>query len=229
MGRREWSELLSDKQDALSRIRERVDGSPHHVEFLSCQVFEGRRVLEALQVTTRSHLGALALHTGGLLVDHGWLRVLGAGNERLPRALDTWNGLPSERRFDEGLLVADDVLGGFFAWFSEHETVHYLAPDTLHWEDLELGYGDWLHAMLGDSLAEFYESLRWPGWQNEVSTLGATHSFNVWPPLVVSGPPLARRTRRAVPVEESWSLHLDMARQLRDLPDGAEVRFKVCD
>ena len=37
----------------------------------------GRESLHRLQVTTRSRMGALALHTGGLLVDHGWLRVLG--------------------------------------------------------------------------------------------------------------------------------------------------------
>ncbi|MFB7198264.1 DUF2625 family protein [Streptomyces sp. NPDC056240] len=36
-------------------------------------VNEGRRCLLQMQVTGRSALGALALHTGGLLVDNGWL------------------------------------------------------------------------------------------------------------------------------------------------------------
>ncbi|UUU44910.1 DUF2625 domain-containing protein [Streptomyces sp. NBC_00162] len=38
---------------------------------------EGRRCLLQMQVTGRSVLGALALHTGGLLVDDGWVRVFG--------------------------------------------------------------------------------------------------------------------------------------------------------
>jgi hypothetical protein len=35
-----------------------------------------RSCLEKLQVTTRSTLGALAHETGGLLIDHRWLRLL---------------------------------------------------------------------------------------------------------------------------------------------------------
>ena len=106
---------------------------------------DGCRTLETLQVTTRSPLGAMAFHTGGILVDHGWLRVFGAGSARLPRALDGWNTVNGVPLCDKGILVADDVLGGFFAWFREPRTVHYLPPDTLEWEDSELGYTDWLH------------------------------------------------------------------------------------
>ncbi|MEU3482005.1 DUF2625 family protein [Streptomyces sp. NPDC033753] len=40
------------------------------------------------QVTLRSHLGAFVFHTGGLLVDDGWLRVYGSpaahNDPRLP-------------------------------------------------------------------------------------------------------------------------------------------------
>src|SRR5690606_41618744 len=41
-------------------------------------------VLYRLQVTVRSTLGALALHTGGVLVDGGWLRIIGGGGAGLP-------------------------------------------------------------------------------------------------------------------------------------------------
>ena len=44
----------------------------------------GPAALEALGVTDRSLLGALAVNTGGLAVDHGWLRVLGGPS--------CWNG-----------------------------------------------------------------------------------------------------------------------------------------
>ena len=41
----------------------------------------------ALGVSTRSWLGAVAATSGGLIVDHGWLRVLGRGRDKLASAL----------------------------------------------------------------------------------------------------------------------------------------------
>ncbi|UUZ53344.1 DUF2625 domain-containing protein [Massilia sp. H-1] len=68
-------------------------------------------VLLRLQVTTRSTIGALAYETGGILVDDGWLRLLGSGNPKLERDIASWN----EGKTDGFLLFGDDVLGGFFA------------------------------------------------------------------------------------------------------------------
>ena len=39
----------------------------------------------------RSPLGAVVYETGGILVDGGWLRILGSGNARLTRTLPGWN------------------------------------------------------------------------------------------------------------------------------------------
>jgi hypothetical protein len=51
----------------------------NRVEIRPARPEDGRRVLEALRVTTRSALGTFALHTAITLVDHGWIRLLGAG------------------------------------------------------------------------------------------------------------------------------------------------------
>lgn len=125
---------LLHADDALPLLREWASAAPHPVEILAPD--DGARTLLALQVTTRSPLGAVAYHTGGILVDRGWLRILGAGAPRLPRALDLWN---AAHPVPDGWLVADDAVGGFFAWRQPGPTVHYLAPDTLGWEDLGLG------------------------------------------------------------------------------------------
>ncbi|MEK8227493.1 DUF2625 family protein [Oerskovia sp. M15] len=74
-------------------------------------------VLYRLQITTRSTLGALALYTGGVLIDHGWLRLLGGGAYGLPD-LATINGLGDPAAGSiapHRLVVAFDVLGGTFA------------------------------------------------------------------------------------------------------------------
>lgn len=156
-------------------------------------------------------------------MEHGWLRILGAGCDRLPRALDGWNGLGTgTRRFDRGLLVGDDVLGGFFAWLDEPRSIHYFGPESLQWEDLQLGYTDWLASMLSDQLVPFYAGLRWVGWERAVGALRPDEAVHVYPPLVMraEGP----RSRRAVPVDELWHLHMQLGRELKGLPDGATIR-----
>jgi len=40
-----------------------------------------KSALVAVQVTTRSPMGAIIYETGGILVDHGWIRILGSGCE----------------------------------------------------------------------------------------------------------------------------------------------------
>jgi hypothetical protein len=56
-------------------------------------------------------MGAIVYETGGLLIDNGWLRLLGSGHDRLTRTLPSWN----HERSAGYLLVGGDVIGGFFA------------------------------------------------------------------------------------------------------------------
>jgi len=70
--------------------------------------------LYKVQVTTRSPMGAIVYETGGILVDGGWLKIIGSGCEEMTRSLPSWN--KDIMRDDlSAYLVADDVLGGFFA------------------------------------------------------------------------------------------------------------------
>jgi hypothetical protein len=225
---RPWTELVS-ADDAIGLIRSWSNEGPTRSVIVDAVPEQGQRVLEQLQVSTRSPLGAIALHTGGVVIDDGWLRVLGSGSAQVPRSLDEWNGLNGGRRCAAGLLVADDALGGFFCWFDSPRTIHYLAPDTLEWEDLEFGYTDWLHWCFSDRLVSFYDELRWEGWQAEVRSLTGDRGLHVWPPLFSKGPAIAGRSRKPVPVAELWSLALDFGEQLRGVEDGADVRISVAD
>ncbi|MEZ6184475.1 MAG: DUF2625 family protein [Planctomycetota bacterium] len=168
--------------------------------------------LVALQVSTRSPMGAVVYETGGLLVDHGWVRVLGGGGAGLP-ALDAWNRCVDARpqRLPGALVVGWDVLGGFFAlnggaFGGPVGQVFYFAPDALEWESFEGGYSDWLSFLLAGDLAPFYGDARWPGWEQEAAGVPGDRALNVLPWLSCAGPPLAERSRRAVPVEELWGL-----------------------
>ena len=91
------------------------------------------------------------MNTPGILIDHGWLRVLGAGGHpRFGRSLPDWN----EGRSDGFYLIADDAVGGFFALNGsalgeDFNQVYYFAPDSLRWEACKLGYSDFV--TIGDS------------------------------------------------------------------------------
>ncbi|WP_204015434.1 DUF2625 family protein, partial [Micromonospora andamanensis] len=159
-----------------------------------------------LQVTTRSWLGAVVHRSGGLVLDYGWLRVLGSGNDEVHLAsLGEIND-----NVAGGVIVAQDVLGGQFAWMPDSSgkpTIWYLAPDTVRWEDCEQGYGDWLAAMIGGAVTGFYESLRWQGWVEEVRACRLDEAINVFPPLwTKEGKDLNAASRRPVPMSEAISL-----------------------
>ena len=204
-----------------------ISEAPYPARVLPADPARADTVLAALGMTTRSWLGAVVAYTGGLLIDHGWLRVLGSGASGLP---DVVAAADPEL---QGLIVAYDVLGGQFAWVpAEHgapPTVHYFGPDSLEWQDLGRGYGDWLHAMLGGSLTRFYDTVRWPGWEAEVAELAPDTGIGVHPPpWTAEGKDLSAASRRPVPLLQLAALHRDMARQLASA-DAADADPPITD
>lgn len=178
------------------------------------------RVLVDLQVTTKSILGAIAYHTGGIFIQHGWLRILGSGTQYFNRDISMWNKLEDDsQRLDGALLVADDVLGGFFAinggaFQGQSGNVFYLAPDTLEWEDLEIKFHDFIHWVFTGNINKFYETFRWGGWQAEVSKIAGDMGISVYPFLWAEGAEIENRSRKVVPIEELWSVTIENREQL---------------
>jgi len=120
-------------------------------------------------------------NTSGIELDHSWLRLLGGkGDDGLP-------GIEEANRAAVGLMVvAYDILGGVFAldggaFGAGDGSVHYFAPDTLRWDNLELGHSDFAEAMFSGLITAFYEPLRWPGWEQEVARLAPTEGIAVYP------------------------------------------------
>src|SRR5690606_13214528 len=89
---RRLEELVDTADPSFPLIEEWVADASSDVTVLPVERGAAESTLLALQVTTRSGLGGLAFHTGGILVDGGWLRVLGGGcAPRLGRSLASWN------------------------------------------------------------------------------------------------------------------------------------------
>jgi hypothetical protein len=220
---RTLEELVDEQDPAWPIVQGWIDAASNNVEVLPADRDEADAALVKLQVTTRSPMGAIVHRTGGLLIDHGWLRVLGSGSDRLPRSLPGWNaqlirspaGAPPPF-----LLIADDILGGFFAIDGGGLTgapgkVHYFAPDSLEWENLDRSYSDFIGFLCSGDLERFYRDLRWPAWRDEVASLPGDLGLSVYPFLWAKGPIIADRSRRAVPLTELWDLQQDIQRQLR--------------
>jgi hypothetical protein len=199
-----------------------IGESKRPVEVLPADRARAKRALLALQVTSRSILGALALGCAGVLVDHGWLRLLGCGSDRMTGSLLSWNGLDGpapESALQGALLVAHDAVGGFFAINGDaapdrRGMVSYFAPDSLTWENLGVGHADFVNWALTGDLDNFYETVRWAGWEDEVRKLSPDRGFSIDPCLWAKGPPLEERSRRDVPMEELWGLNNEMASRL---------------
>ena len=211
---RPLSELLDLQDPAFPLIQKWAAEAVRPVEILPPSALREEALLQT-QVTTHSTMGAVVYETGGILIDHGWLRVLGSGHDRLTRTLPSWN----KDRANGLYLVADDAIGGFFAMNGgalgeDLKNVYYFAPDSLNWEPLNIGYSDFLHWACMWQLEEFYDWIRWSNWESDVATLHGDRCYGFYPPLFTREGKGGCGDRAEVPVEEAWGLQMDFQRQL---------------
>ena len=216
-------ELINTSEPGWSLVQQWIDSSKNKVEILSCVVAKANDALYKTQVTTRSLMGAIIYSTGGLLIDNGWIRILGSGNQRLDRTVPDWNKGKSFKEFGQVptfLLIADDAVGGFFAvnggqLGKDMGKIYYLSPDNLEWEPLDLTYSDFLIFCFNGDLAEFYSNLRWQNWKEDVSILDGNQVYNFFPSLwSKEGKEINKSSRMIIPVEEQYSFNMNMRKQL---------------
>jgi hypothetical protein len=211
---RTLEELVDFDDPAMPAVRRWLAEAKRPYEVLPPS--EGRGdLLVALQVTTHSTMGAIVFETGGILIDHGWLRLLGSGHAKLQRELVNWNA----DRSSGYLLVADDAVGGFFAvnggaLGSDLGSMYYWAPDTLNWEPLGLGYTDFLCWALSERLDTFYQSFRWAGWETDTQRLSGDRCFSFFPFLWTAEGAVASSSRKAISVAEQFSLNVELQARL---------------
>lgn len=102
---------------------------------------------------------------------------------------------------------------GFFALnggrFGPNNNVFYFAPDDLEWQDLEVGYSDWLQWAFSDASDSFYEDLRWESWREDVGRLAPDEAVLIYPFPSADGGSYDQRERSPVSVEEIWSLYVE--------------------
>jgi hypothetical protein len=216
-------ELIGTNESAWIHVKDWIDTAKNKVEILPCDSVKAKEALYKTQVSNHSPMGAIIYSTGGLLIDNGWLRILGSGNEKMKRSLPGWNKGKSFNEVGEKptfLLIADDAVGGFFAinggkLGNDAGKIYYLSPDKLQWEPLDLTYSEFLDFCFNGNLTQFYGSLRWTNWKEEVSTLDGDKVYHFMPYLwSKEGKDINKNKRSIVPAEEQYQFNISAREQL---------------
>ncbi|MGV3538813.1 MAG: DUF2625 domain-containing protein [Rufibacter sp.] len=216
--KRSLTELINTKEPGWELVKSWMKNAKNKVEVLPKHQKKAEEALLQAQVTTRSPMGAVVYETGGILVDDGWIRILGSGSPKFPRSLMAWNKGKSFLQDGEQpsfLLIADDVLGGFFAINAGGlgkegiGKIFYFSPDNLEWEPTELGYSEFLQFCFSGNLESFYEGLRWSNWRTEIKELSGDKGIHCFPYLWMStGKDINKVSRKPILMEELWLLYI---------------------
>lgn len=213
-------ELINLEEPGWELIDSWIKEAKNKVEVLQCSKEDGEAALYNTQVTTRSPMGAIAYQTGGLLIDYAWIRIFGAGCERLPISLPAWNKGKTIDEFGESAsfwIVADDVIGGIFAinggqFGDDLGKMYYFPMDSLEWEDMEMTYSDFIWWCFTGDLDKYYEGKRWEGWQDEIAKLPGDKVMSFYPYLFCEAKSLEARHREPIPINESYGLFVGEVR-----------------
>ncbi len=217
-------QLINSKEPGWPIVKGWIDSAKNKVVILPCDKEKAKEALYHTQVTTRSPMGAIIYATGGLLVDHGWVRILGSGSKELKRSLPDWNKGKTFQEFGDRpsfLLVADDAAGGFFALNggavgTDTTMLYYLAPDDLQWHPMSLSYSEFLDFCFNGNLVEFYEGIRWLNWKDDLVNLDADKVYNFYPTLWSEEGKeldLGKALRTAIPAEAQYKMNMNFRKQ----------------
>lgn len=214
---RSLAELLDRHEPALALLQEWAAApSGAGGVLLSPEDPVRTETLLALQVTTRSMLGAVAYETGGVSAAEGAIRLLGSSGQRSLLRTAELAGCPLNGGYPDVIIVADDVLGGLFALNGgrfgpgQQGEVFHLAADDTAWTSLGVGYTDFVAWCLTGDLAQFYGRLADLDEYRArpLPAYDATYAFYpfLWSREAWEGRPHVR----VVPAEENLKLRIEL-------------------
>lgn len=205
------AELVDAENHAWEEIRELLSQGPQTYRLEAAEPEAAAQTLVRLQVSTRSYLGAIAYETGGIVFEHGWITLLGAGADGVCGSLTNWNGLADTEHIialPGVLIVAYDAAGGFFGLntgrFGQSGHIYYYAPDAQEWESTELTYSGFIAWLAEGDLDLFYETFRWEGWEEEAEKLAPDQVFAYYPPLWTKEGSGSASSKTPVSILEAW-------------------------
>lgn len=197
------------------RIQKWNEMSKNQIKMYPADTSRARFSLNQASIDQNSTLGAFVFHCGGLVVDNGWLRVLGSGCPEFKRGLVDWNNGKKAMANDTAqfLMIADDVIGGFFALAVspnirlESAIVYYKGPHDLSWSATGMRYSDFLRFCFFGQIKEFYDAFRWKGWDKEIQSINEQQVISCYPLLWTREGKEIKANRKVMPIQRLWELY----------------------
>ncbi len=218
--------LINKEEPAWPVIKGWIDSATNKVQVLPVDTAKAKTALYDTQVTTRSPMGAVIYETGGILVDNGWIRILGSGHaeaQPLRAGLERGKIVPRDRgKALVHLLVADDAIGGFFAinggkfGFNQGNVYFILRRITCNGKTWRSTTPTSSCSASAATCKGSVKAGAGKAGEKDVPKLSADKSFLFTPALWVR-PERAeeQRARKAIPVEEQYKVMMDMRKQLK--------------
>lgn len=214
--------LIDNTDPAWPLVQKWISAAKNKVEVLPVDSAKAKETLYNSQTTTYATLGSVIYNTGGIMVDNGWIRILGSGSERLNRNVAEWNKGKTIKEYGDNipyLLVADDAVGGFFAinyggLGPDIKNVYYLEPNTLTWQPLGAGYGEFLIFCFDSDLSKFYKGLRWSSWDQFIANLDGTKTYSFRPYLWQADTDIEKCSRKLVGIEEMYNFNVMKSKEI---------------
>lgn len=214
---KDLKDLINKNEDAITLIQAWKKSAKNKVQILENDSLKSKEALLNIQISTRSPMGAIVFHTGGILINDGWIRIYGSGNNKLNRNLPNWNKGKTFKNFGEKpghLIIADDAIGGFFLLNggdlgSDLGKVYYFAPDSLETEPLDFTYSDFINFCFNGDIDGFYKDLRWKNWEKDFKDLSTNEAFIIYPYLwTKEGRDIDSVQKSKVSIEEVYKLRV---------------------
>jgi hypothetical protein len=178
-----------------------------------------------------ANLAGLLEQLNGFIQFQGGLHVRGACREPAWHSLrDAWLG---EHAFhalypvvrSEDVPFAEDCMGDQF--ILRDEQVFRLAADTGELVPLNLGLADFFHSVQADP-TEFLSLHPLLQFQRDGGSLAPGQLLGAYPPFCIA-PPAGGVHLKAISVDEGRRFLADFAAQIRNVPDGGKIVFKISE
>jgi hypothetical protein len=177
----------------------------------------------------RSHKFLLSLHNG-LTAFEGGLRIFGTNSGVLP-TLKEWNKQDGWRSTYKDLMkqnlifFAEDAFGNQFAY--DEEKIVYFNAEIGRATSFANSFTEWLSIILEDPV-DTLQLMFFKAWTEKGEHLKPSeHLCPVYPFIVKSDPPLKELYR--VDGTEDMSYKGSFAYQIKDVPNGAQIKIRVTE
>ena len=192
--------------DDFQAIKELFASSERKIEIIENENSRSEAILEWAKIPETQDLAAVVNYAEVITIDD-WIHLLGHGKGADGQTIFKLSSLPKDDLMYDSLVVATDVLGGLFA-ICQDETdnsygdVFYLQPESLEWEPTGFGYSEFLVWLANDDLDAFYQDVRWEGWRDMSSHVGADSAIRFTPDVWFKACDFSASPRQIVPFKD---------------------------